>query len=198
LCRLIYDRRVSKLLWASVGAIVALGVVLGIGLRQADRPQSVNTMPLSEQLRSVRGAPGRLARLHAAAGDLIPGGSVELQRQLASLRGFPVVVNIWASWCPPCRTEAPVFQHVSSELGRRVAFLGVNSADSDDGARALLKRLPVGYPSVTDPSEREADHLRLLGLPATVFFDRHGRQVALHQGQFHSVAELRAQVEQLL
>jgi hypothetical protein len=91
-----------------------------------------------------------------------------------------------------------LFQQVSSEFGRRVAFIGVNSNDADGPARSLLRSIPVSYPSFTDPREHEADRLGLAGLPATVFYDRRGHQVGIHQGQFLAVADLRAALERLL
>jgi cytochrome c biogenesis protein CcmG/thiol:disulfide interchange protein DsbE len=178
--------------------LLVVGVVVGIGLIQAPSAERSERRSLPEQQRAVQGAPAPLARLHDQASRLLPGGVAALRHELAALRGFPVVVNVWASWCPPCRAEGPLFQQVSSEFGRRVAFVGVDSNDADGPARALLRSIPVTYPSFPDPREHEADRLGLAGLPATVFYDRQGRQVDVHQGQFLNAADLRAAVQRLL
>jgi cytochrome c biogenesis protein CcmG/thiol:disulfide interchange protein DsbE len=184
--------------WYLIGAALLVVSVVGLGLRQAPRAEHARQLSLLEQQRSVQGAPPLLALLHRQAGQLLPGGETAFRRQIRSLRGFPVVVNIWASWCPPCRQEGPLFQQVSSEFGRRVAFIGVDSNDAAQDARSLLERIPVTYPSFSDPSEREARRLGLAGLPATVFYDRRGNQLVIHQGQYRTAADLRAAVAGLL
>ena len=99
-----------------------------------------------------------------------------LKARLSQLRGIPVVVNVWASWCVPCRTEFPLFQVASARLGRRVAFLAVDTLDSAGDARAFLTRFPVSYPSYEDPSGALARFLSPAeGVPITVFIDRAGR-----------------------
>ena len=67
------------------------------------------------------------------------------------LRGHPVVVNKWGSWCGPCREEFPYFQRQALERGKRIAFLGVDGDDNDDGARELLDEFPVSYPELQGP-----------------------------------------------
>ena len=79
---------------------------------------------------SLKGAPPKLAALHDQQDELLPGGPEAFEGRLGELRGYPVVVNKWASWCGPCREEMPWFQRLSARLGKRIAFLGVNSNDS--------------------------------------------------------------------
>jgi cytochrome c biogenesis protein CcmG/thiol:disulfide interchange protein DsbE len=145
---------------------------------------------------ALKRSPPRLAALHAQANDLLPGGPDAFERALAKLRGYPVVVNKWGSWCGPCRIEFPWYQDLSAKYGKRVAFLGVDGNDSDAAARTFLEEDPVSYPSYTDPNLEISD--TVLGVrnefPATAFFDTQGNRVDVHIGQYASKAELEADI----
>lgn len=143
--------------------------------------------------KALAGSPPALAALHAQAGRLLPGGTGAFEDRIAALRGYPIVVNVWASWCGPCRFEFPTLQKLSAEHGKQVAFLGVDSQDSDDAARTFLGEEPVPYPSYTDPDQKIADSLGAgLGLPDTAFYDRRGRLCYLRQGPYTDSGELEA------
>lgn len=143
--------------------------------------------------KALAGSPAPLAALHRQADQLLPGGQEGFERRLASLRGYPVVTNVWASWCGPCRAEFPVLQKLSARYGKRVAFLGVNSEDSDAAARTFLKEAPLSYPSYTDPDKRLAESLGVsLGFPDTAFYNSAGKLVYLKQGPYSHPSELEA------
>ena len=108
----------------------------------------------SDYRQALAGAPPPLASLYRQANRLLPGGLNAFDARLKGLRGHPVVVNKWASWCGPCREEFPWFQDLSARLGKRVAFLGVNSNDSSAAAKTFLGEFPVPYPSYSDPARR--------------------------------------------
>ncbi|HET7177645.1 MAG TPA: TlpA disulfide reductase family protein [Solirubrobacterales bacterium] len=146
--------------------------------------------------KALAGSPQPLAELHDQANRLLGGGVGAYESRIAALRGYPVVVNVWASWCGPCRFEFPVFQRLAARYGRRVAFLGVDSQDSGDAARTFLGEEPVPYPSYTDPHQQIAESVGAsLGLPDTAFYDRRGRLLYLKQGPYANPAALRADVE---
>ena len=145
---------------------------------------------------ALAGSPAPLAALHRQANRLLPGGSAAFDRQIETLKGYPVVVNVWASWCGPCRFEFPTLQRLSAAYGKRVAFLGVDNQDSDDAAKTFLGEAPVPYPSYTDPDSGIADALGASrGLPDTAFYDRRGDLVYLKQGPYTDHDELRADIE---
>jgi len=102
---------------------------------------------------------------------------------LTDLRGKPVVVNVWGSWCAPCRAEQPDLNEAAAELGDDVAFLGINIRDaSPANAAAYVRRFEVPYPSVYSPDSGALLAFRgTLGpntIPATVVLDREGRVAA--------------------
>jgi len=145
--------------------------------------------------KALAGSPPPLVALHRQANELLPGGKDAYGERIAALRGYPAVVNVWASWCGPCRFEFPHFQQAAAEYGKRVAFLAVDSQDSDEAAATFLEEAPVPYPSYTDPDEEITDSLGAsLGLPDTAFYDRAGKLVYLKQGPYPELAELRADI----
>ena len=143
---------------------------------------------------ALAGSPAPLAALHRQANELLPGGTEAYEKRIGALRGYPVVVNVWASWCGPCRLEFPTLQRLSARYGKRIAFLGVNSEDSDGFARELLAEDPVPYPSYTDPDKSLAESIGIRGYPDTAFYDRHGKLTYLKQGPYTEQSELAADV----
>jgi thiol-disulfide isomerase/thioredoxin len=144
---------------------------------------------------ALAGSPPPLAALHAQANELLPGGTEAYEKRIASLRGYPIVANVWASWCGPCRFEFPTLQKLSARYGKRVAFIGVNSQDSDASAATFLAEAPVPYPSYTDPDKGLIESLGGLGgLPDTAFYDRNGELLYLKQGAYADNSELEADV----
>ena len=97
----------------------------------------------------LAGSPAPLASLHRQAGQLL-GGPTALAARLRALRGYPVVINAWASWCGPCREEFSLFASASARYGRRVAFLGADTNDSAGDARTFLSAAPRQLPQLPD------------------------------------------------
>jgi thiol-disulfide isomerase/thioredoxin len=152
--------------------------------------------PAAEARERLAGAPAPLAALHGEANRLLPGGARAFEARVRALRGHPVVVNKWASWCGPCRQEFPFFQRLSVELGREVAFIGVDSDDNAEDAREFLADYPVSFPSYEDPDQRIAQVFNgHLAFPATAFYDREGELSYLKQGGYASEARLREDIE---
>jgi cytochrome c biogenesis protein CcmG/thiol:disulfide interchange protein DsbE len=90
------------------------------------------------------------------------------------LRGRPLVLNVWASWCIPCRKEMPAFQSVYLRARGTVGFLGVDYLDEADAARRLAADTGVTYPLAADPKGTEVAKLGVTALPTTLFFSAEG------------------------
>ena len=189
--------------FAAILSGLALVAVLAIGLSQAgggdSDAASGHRFDLGKAKRDLAGAPAPLASLHARSAQLLDGGLPAFRRELATLAGYPVVVNKWASWCAPCRTEFPIFQSLAVSKGKRVAFLGVNARDSRDPARRFLAATPLPFPSYVDPKERIAKSIQApANYPITVFFDELGKRVYIHQGGYRRAADLAADMRRYL
>ena len=102
---------------------------------------------------------------------------------LGDLRGTPVVVNFWASWCQPCKAEAPRFAAAAAEYGDRVQFVGVDILDDRGSAADFLDRYGIPYPSLFDPSGAIRTDLGSIGQPVTVFYDAEGNLVTKVDGE---------------
>jgi thiol-disulfide isomerase/thioredoxin len=162
------------------------GLVAGCG----STTHSVAPGPQQIQ-KDLNGSPPPLVALHDQANRLLGGGQSAFTARLAGLRGYPVVVNKWASWCGPCQTEFPVFQRAAAALGKRVAFVGIDGKDANQSAAAFLKRFPVTYPSYTDPGEQIARSIQAaVYFPQTIYFNRQGKAVYDHAGPYESAAAL--------
>jgi len=178
----------------AVAALLIVGLIQLTGPSSSPSPSSggsASRLTLAQIDARLAGSPAPLAALHAQAGQILPGGARALNARLAALRGYPLVINKWASWCVPCQAERVAFQHVSASLGRTVAFIGIDSGDTSlaDG-RAFLRTFPGGYPSYYDQSGQLGTAVTDSSFtPVTVFYDRAGHQY-IHQGPYPSAAKL--------
>jgi cytochrome c biogenesis protein CcmG, thiol:disulfide interchange protein DsbE len=136
-----------------------------------------------------------------AAGSYLPhedwerfdgGGSASL----ADYDGRPLVLNFFASYCVPCAREMPALQRVADELGR-VAVVGMNLADEEDAARALVEQTGVTYDLGRDPDGDLAEALGVVNLPTTVFATADHRVVEVHTGALEE-GQLREKMTRLV
>lgn len=117
--------------------------------------------------------------------------------QLSSLRGKTVVLNFWASWCDPCKREAPALQAATKRWGDRVVVLGVDVNDFGGDARGFMRKYGLTYPVVHDNKNLTSPKYGLTGLPETFFLDSRGRVVSHVPGEVKA-AELQRGVEEAL
>jgi thiol-disulfide isomerase/thioredoxin len=179
----------ARVLVLVVAALVALGgVALLLG---GDDPPAGKPPENAAAARAFDGAPDPLRALYADRNELLGGGPEAFKKRVAELRGYPIVVNKWASWCGPCRAEFPVFQKAAVQEAKRIAFLGVDSTDNEDQARTFLADFPLPYPSYKDPDLKVARVFNGVGaFPTTAFYDKRGKLAYVHQGPYDSVEEL--------
>lgn len=107
----------------------------------------------------------------------------------------PTVVNLWATWCAPCRAELPAFEAVHLDLGDQVAFLGVNVGEPADTARGLIDELGLTFDQVLDPESRLNAELEIVQMPSTILVDASGDVVDIHTGAL-TEADLRVLVDE--
>jgi thiol-disulfide isomerase/thioredoxin len=123
--------------------------------------------------------------VNATTAPLLPTDAAELptfdagtyQTLLGQLKGTPVVVNIWGSWCAPCRDEAAALVAAHRRYGHDVQFVGIDILDARGSARDYQHEFKITYPSVFDQPGRIRDSLGVLGQPVTLFYDRAGALV---------------------
>jgi cytochrome c biogenesis protein CcmG/thiol:disulfide interchange protein DsbE len=144
-------RRATRALLLLAPAVVFVGLLAFGVARRADPPRVGEPAP------------------DFSAPRLVGEGALSL----SDLQGTPVVLNFWASWCAPCRDEAPLFRRAARTYRGRVAFVGVNIKDARTDALAFARRYRLDYILVRDPGEI-APRYGLTGQPETFFIDSSG------------------------
>ena len=106
------------------------------------------------------------------------------EASIADWRGKPVLVNFWASWCEPCKAEAPVLERAHARLkARGGTVLGVTVSDASDSSLEFMRKYGITFPSVRDVDGELADDFETKGVPESFAVDRQGRVVAISRGQ---------------
>lgn len=138
---------------------------------------------------------GSLTDLRSRANQLVDGTPASFAAQIRALRGHPIVVNQWASWCGPCRFEFPFLKQAADKYASRVAFLGDNAQDARDDAEAFLRTHPVPYPHYYDQDGAIARSFRGgRTFPTTAFYDASGKLTYVHMGAFSKASDLDAEI----
>ncbi len=182
-----------QLPWTATEALEDVYYLMGRNI-PADAVPAVHPPSVAAAQRALAGSPAALASVHEQAGQLL-GSESALAARLRSLRGYPVVINAWAAWCAPCRTEFPILASASARYGRQVAFLGADTNDSAGDARSFLARHPISYPSYQSSSAQLASLAVIEGMPTTIFIDRAGKVINVHIGQYGTEAALENDIE---
>jgi cytochrome c biogenesis protein CcmG, thiol:disulfide interchange protein DsbE len=117
---------------------------------------------------------------------------------LSGLRGSPLVVNVWASWCPPCAQEMPYLLAAHKALAGDVTFLGIDLVDRRSAALAWAKDFGMTFPSVQDPDGLIRARLRVTAPPVTLFVRPDGGVAKIHYGAFTSEKDVRDAIAEYL
>ena len=177
------------------GVMTAVSVVIAVAVAIG----AIALLGRSPTKSSRAGAPA-LESLHAQAGRLF--GSIgTLEARLKTLRGYPVVITVWASWCAPCRNDLALLAPVAARHANQIAFVGVDTADTRRDALSFLARHPISYP--TYQAARSAElrsivHGGIAGLPTTIFIDSVGKVVSVHIGAYQSATTLERDISAAL
>ncbi|KAA1380728.1 TlpA family protein disulfide reductase [Aeromicrobium fastidiosum] len=118
---------------------------------------------------------------------------------VSTLAGRPTVINIFASWCRPCRDEMPLLARADAEYGDAVQFVGIDFGDAaPDDAIELARASGVTYPLLADPDQITRAGLKVAAMPQTLFVDAQGRIVATERTPYDSYADLTAAIRRHL
>jgi cytochrome c biogenesis protein CcmG, thiol:disulfide interchange protein DsbE len=187
-------RRRLRFTAATLAGLAAIALVVALAVASKNDSPTVNRPASPAPAADASGGVPRQIAANSADANKVVDGSIATR--LSALRGVPVVVNQWASWCPNCKQEFPFFQRLAQTYARRVAFVGLDSQDERGAAQAFLRSFPVSYPSLYDP---RADQARSIGggqgWPTTFYYDRTGRQTYVRPGGYTTIESLKADIE---
>ena len=169
----------GRVLAAAAVVLTAVVVAAGVLVARDTGPAQPTVTPVSNPTPAPSSAGGGDGGVIDVSGsDVLTGETVSL----AAFRGKPVVINIWASWCPGCNAEARALGEFA-ESHPEAGFVGINFQDSKDAARGFYDEYGWTFPSVFDPDGRIALSLGLQGTPTTIFLDSRHREAARIVGE---------------
>jgi thiol-disulfide isomerase/thioredoxin len=175
-----WTRRRSIIAGGVIGAVVGTLAALLIGFTGGDSTPTAhltNPGPTPE--------PG-IGTAKDVSGATLPNGDFELlaggTARLADYRGKPLVVNVWATWCPPCAQEMPAFEQVHQAFDGRVQIVGIDRTDSRNAAADFATARHITYPLLLDPQDSFAPRLGIAVMPTTLFVSPDGVVVKSHAG----------------
>jgi cytochrome c biogenesis protein CcmG/thiol:disulfide interchange protein DsbE len=149
-----------------IGILITAAIVALFAFSFGRDPQHINS-PLVGRV-----AP-RFALRAVGTGEVI---------DIESLRGKPVVLNFWATWCMPCHAEHPILQQAARALGPDVQFVGVVFGDTEENIQAFIRERGEAYPTLLDDKGKTSIAYGVGGVPETFFIDRSGKIVAKYEG----------------
>ncbi len=157
-------------------------------LRQNTAQESVSVMPETEQNPTEAGMPeksGTVPEIQSAPDFTFLNAEGE-ETRLADLTGKPILINFWATWCPPCKEELPCFQKAYAEYGQQVQFLMMNETDgvrdTVESAAAFVQENGYDFPLCFDNKGQGGQAYSVMYIPVTVFITAEGKLAYQHVG----------------
>lgn len=172
-----WSRRRSVLVGVVAGLLIGTAVAIVIASTGdsagTGKPDVVLDQP------SAASGPGTFPVAKDVKGTPLPDGTFEHlsgggSARLADYRGTPLVINVWAAWCPPCQQEMPDFQRVHEALGDRVRFIGLDRADSRSAAQQFASERGITYDLLFDPDDTFAPEIGVAVMPTTLLVSPDG------------------------
>ncbi len=158
--------------WLLAIAAVIVGASLGVAVARVNKPETLRASS-SNIITSSGGIFTRIRETVAPSFDVVnlmhPSQSVSLQE----FRGHPLVVNFWASWCPPCRKEMPALARVAQQMVGKVDFVGLDTQDERSAGISFARSTHVHYPLAFDTAQVWSAY-GVYGLPTTFFISSDG------------------------
>jgi len=185
-------RRLVGLIAGGVAAVLIIALLI-VGLAASGGSTAIDDALVSGQRPP---APDITLPVLVSGPGLPPAGQ---RVSLSSLKGTPVVLNLWASWCGPCRDEAPIFETAWERYrGKGALVLGLDLQDLSENALAFLRENGITYPSLRDGTDASKRDLEATGVPETYIIDKRGR-IALHiTGQVTELRQITVPLDQVL
>ena len=162
---------------AAAGTVVAIGLVLALVRPAADDSRAAATP--QETIALI--PPANRKQLPDVGGKTLLAPPAELR--LRDLRGKPVYVDVWASWCPSCRHEAPMIARLSRRYAGEIQFVGIDTQDVAGEGRKFVREFGLDFPHLFDPKSKLALRLGVYGIPTMFLVDRRGRIAATLVGK---------------
>ncbi|MCU4185742.1 TlpA family protein disulfide reductase [Acidiferrimicrobium sp. IK] len=168
-------RRAGKRWWGVAAAAVIAGSLAGVGVTRLARPSDTLHATSNQIITSTGGVfdkgNGQTAPAWSLPSLRAPANTVALSQ----FHGTPLVINFWASWCPPCRKEMPALAATGRRLTGKVDFVGVDTNDQHGAALSFAAKTGVAYPLAFDPHATAAGNYAVYGLPTTFFVSADGK-----------------------
>jgi cytochrome c biogenesis protein CcmG/thiol:disulfide interchange protein DsbE len=158
----------GKILYPAIGVLVALTALFGLAILPR----------LSPRTGGVVGKPAPDASF-----PLVANGDPNARMQISSLKGHPVVLDFWATWCGPCAVQAPILDRIARRHQKKgLIVLGINAEDPPEAIRAYTARKGLSYPMVLDVTKEAFSRYGVSMLPSVVVIDKEGRIAAYFTG----------------
>lgn len=159
------------------GTVLAVGLVLALVRPADDEPPSAAAGSAEVALIP----PAKRKPLPDVQAETLVAPPPELR--LKDLRGEPVYIDVWASWCVPCREEAPMIARLWQRYRDKIRFVGIDTQDGGGEGRAFVRKFGLDFPHLFDPKSKLATRLGVYGIPTMFLVDREGRTAAVLVGK---------------